>query len=176
MDNKDNPQIQYTFLKKLQLLWYIVWRVLFIVGYLSLVAIFVLIIAAFVIPFHPVNDFSPTLKLKKDSQELQIALEQYADRYGNFPTEEQGIIALVEKPELPPIPKNYKPILNRKSMVLDPWHTPYILKHLPNSDYAIITLGKDKKEGGEGKNADFNIMKEDEYPKEFQKGGKSALF
>jgi general secretion pathway protein G len=36
----------------------------------------------------------------------------------------------------------------------------------------FITLGKDKKEGGEGKNADFDIMKEDEYPKEFQKGGK----
>ena len=175
MDNKDNPQIQYTFLKKLQLLWYVVWRVLFIVGYLLLVA-FILLIGW--VSFFDTGRKVPiaTLKLKKDSQELQIALEQYADRYGNFPTEEQGIIALVEKPEIPPIPKNYKPILNRKSMVLDPWHTPYILKHLPNSDYAIITLGKDKKEGGEGKNADFNIMKEDEYPKEFQKGGKSALF
>ena len=168
MDNKDNPQIQYTFFKKLQLLWYIVWRALFIVGYLLLVAVFVLIVAAFVMPFHPVDDFSPTLKLKKDSQEFQIALEQYADRYGNLPTEEQGIIALVEMPTLPPIPKNYKPILNKKSAVLDPWHTPYVLKISANGDYAIITLGKDKKEGGEGKNSDFNIIKEDEYPKEFQ--------
>jgi len=170
MDNKDNPQIQFTFLKKLQLLWYIVWRALFIVGYLLLVTIFVLIIAAFVIPPPPgCPALGSGYKLKKDSQELQIALEQYADRYGSFPTEEQGIFALVEKPELLPIPKNYKPILNRKSMVLDPWLTPYVLKILANGDYAIITLGKDKKEGGEGKNADFNIMKEDEYPKEFQK-------
>ena len=166
MDNKDNPQIQYTFLKKLQLLWYIVWRAFFIVGYFLLVA---LIIAAFVIPPHWGPDRNTSvLKLKKDSQELQIALEQYADRYGGLPTEEQGIFALVEQPTLPPIPKNYKPILNKKSAVLDPWQTPYVLKILPNSDYAIFTLGKDKKEGGEGKNADFNILKLDSYPKELQ--------
>ena len=169
MDNKDNPQIQYTFLKKLQLLWYIVWRAFFILGYLLLVTIFVLIIAAFVIPAPPgCPTFGSGFKLKKDSQELQIALEQYADRYGNLPTEEQGIMALVERPSLPPIPKNYEPILNKKSAVLDPWQTPYVLKKMANGDYAIITLGKDKKEGGEGKNADFNILKLDTYPKEFQ--------
>ncbi len=167
MDKKDNPQIHYTFLKKLQILWYIVWRALFIVGYLLLVAFILLIVwvsffdSGRKVPIVP-------LILKKDSQELQIALEQYADRYGKMPTEEQGIMALVEKPTLPPIPKNYKPILNKKSAVLDPWQTPYVLKKLANGDYAIITLGKDKKEGGEGKNADFNIIKEEEYPKEFQ--------
>ncbi|MBK6606453.1 MAG: type II secretion system protein GspG [Leptospiraceae bacterium] len=172
MDNKDNPQIQYTFFKKLQLLWYIVWRALFIVGYLLLVAFILLVglVIFFVPPTCTKGSEGPGLKLKKDSQELQIALEQYADRYGNLPSEEQGIMALVEMPTLPPIPKNYKPILNKKSAVLDPWHTPYVLTILANGDYAIITLGKDKKEGGEGKNADFNIMKEDEYPKEFQKG------
>ena len=89
-----------------------------------------------------------------------------------MPTEGQVIIELVEKKELPSIPKNYSPILNKKSAILDPWKTPYIIKHLPNSDYAIITLGKDKKEGGEGKNADFNIMKEEEYEKEFKRRGK----
>lgn len=172
MDNKDNPQIQYTFLKKLQLLWYIVWRALFIVGYFLLVA-FVLFLGWATFSTPPgCPSHGSDYRLKKDSQELQIALEQYADRYGSLPTEGQGIIALVEKPELPPIPKNYRPILNKKSAILDPWKTPYIIKHLPNSDYAIITLGKDKKEGGEGKNADFNIMKEEEYPKEFQRSGK----
>ncbi len=168
MDNKDNPQPRYTFFKKLQLFWYIVWRALFIVGYSLLVALFVLIVAAFLIPPSNVDDFSTLLKLKKDSQELQIALEQYADRYEKIPSEEQGIMALVEKPTLPPIPKNYRPILYKKSAVLDPWQTPYILKHLANGNYAIITIGMDKKEGGEGKNADFNILKLDSYPKEFQ--------
>lgn len=168
MDNKDNSQSQYTFLKKIQLLWYIVWRALFIVGYLLLVAFILLI--GWIYFFAPPPHRGETVrgKILKDSQELQIALEQYADRYGKIPTEEQGIFALVEQPTLPPIPKNYKPILNKKSAVLDPWLTPYVLKILANGDYAIITFGKDKKEGGEGKNADFNIIKEEEYPKEFQ--------
>ncbi|MBP9887085.1 MAG: type II secretion system protein GspG [Leptospiraceae bacterium] len=94
-------------------------------------------------------------------------LEKYKTLYGQFPTEEQGLLTLIEKPIVPPIPKNHRPILKRKTRLLDPWQTPYILKYLPNGDYAIITLGRDKKEGGEGKNSDFNILKENEYPKEF---------
>ncbi|HMY70028.1 MAG TPA: type II secretion system protein GspG, partial [Leptospiraceae bacterium] len=41
------------------------------------------------------------------------------------------------------------------------------LKTDANGDLQIISLGKDKKEGGEGKNRDFNILKEEEYPEEF---------
>ncbi|MBK8398743.1 MAG: type II secretion system protein GspG [Leptospiraceae bacterium] len=108
------------------------------------------------------------LKLKKDSQELQIALEQYTNKYGRMPTEEQGLSALVEKPNSGEVPENYKPILNNKSSILDPWKTEYKLRIDSNGDYEIITLGMDKKEGGEGKNTDFNILKADNYPKEFQ--------
>ncbi|PJZ39463.1 type II secretion system protein GspG, partial [Leptospira kmetyi] len=38
-----------------------------------------------------------------------------------------------------------------------------------NGDVQLVTLGKDKKEGGEGKNADFNILNEDEYPSDFRR-------
>lgn len=129
----------------------------------------IIALVAFNIDPGKMKDDTAALKLKKDSQELQIALEQYADRYGKMPSEEQGIMALVEKPNTGDVPDNYKPILNKKNAVLDPWQTPYKLKVDSNGDYGIYTLGKDKKEGGEGKNSDFNIMKEDEYPKEFQK-------
>ncbi|MBK8399404.1 MAG: type II secretion system major pseudopilin GspG [Leptospiraceae bacterium] len=132
----------------------------------------IIALVAFSIDPGKMKDDTAALKLKKDSQELQIALEQYADRYGKMPSEEQGVMALVEKPTSGDVPENYKPILNKKSAVQDPWQTPYVLKVDSSGDYGIYTLGKDKKEGGEGKNADFNIMKEDEYPKEFQKGGK----
>ncbi|HMZ59228.1 MAG TPA: type II secretion system protein GspG, partial [Leptospiraceae bacterium] len=42
----------------------------------------------------------------------------------------------------------------------------------PDRGYKIITLGKDKKEGGEGKNSDFNILNEEEYPREFRRTGR----
>ncbi|HMV45057.1 MAG TPA: type II secretion system protein GspG [Leptospiraceae bacterium] len=129
----------------------------------------IIALVAFNINPGEIQDQTAALKLKKDAQELQIALEKYADAYGKMPSEDQGILALVEKPTSGDVPENYKPILNKKNAVLDPWKTPYKLKVDSNGDYGIFTLGKDKKEGGEGKNADFNIMKEDEYPKEFQK-------
>ncbi len=107
------------------------------------------------------------LKLRKDSNEIQMYLEQYADRYGKYPTEEQGIMALVEKPTVGDVPENYRPIVKNKKAVLDPWGTPYKLKVDDSGNLQILTLGKDKKEGGEGLNKDFNILNEEEYPEEF---------
>jgi general secretion pathway protein G len=108
------------------------------------------------------------LKLKKDSQVLAVALEKYSEKYGRIPTEEQGLLALIEKPTSGEIPEDYKSILSNKTDILDPWKTEYKLKIDSNGDYEIITLGMDKKEGGEGKNSDFNILKLDNYPKEFK--------
>ena len=137
-----------------------------IAAVLILLAGAILILLSFAEPDHGYQ--SPGLRLRKDASELPMFLEQYSDRYGDYPTEEQGIFALVELPTAPPIPKNYKPIVSNKKAVLDPWSTPYILKRDPDRGYKIITLGKDKKEGGEGRNSDFNILKEEEYPREFR--------
>jgi general secretion pathway protein G len=132
----------------------------------------IIALVAFNINPTQMQDDMASLKLKKDASTIQIALQQYEDRYGKMPSEEQGVMALVEKPTSGDVPDGYKPVLDKKSAVLDPWKTPYVLKVENGGDYKILTLGKDKKEGGEGKNADFDILKEDEYPKEFQKGGK----
>lgn len=107
------------------------------------------------------------LKLRKDANEIQMYLEQYADRYGKYPTEEQGIMALVEKPTVGDVPDNYRPIVKNKKAILDPWGTPYKLKFDDSGNMQILTLGKDKKEGGDGLNKDFDILKEEEYPEEF---------
>lgn len=121
---------------------------------------------------NELKDQTAGLKLRKDASELMMFLEQYAERYGKYPSEEQGIMALVEKPSTGDVPDNYKPIVSNKKAVLDPWSTPYHLKTDANGDLQIISLGKDKKEGGEGKNRDFNILKEEEYPEEFLQGKK----
>lgn len=126
------------------------------------------IIALVAFNIKPPKDDLAGLKLKKDSQELQIALEQYSNKYGKMPSEEQGLSALVEKPSSGDVPEDYKPMISSKTAILDPWKTEYKLRIDSNGDYEIITLGMDKKEGGEGKNADFNILKIDSYPKEFQ--------
>ncbi|WCL47937.1 type II secretion system protein GspG [Leptospira sp. GIMC2001] len=116
------------------------------------------------------KDDTAALQLKKDAQELQMHLERYAQRYGTYPSPEQGLIALVEKPTVGDnIPEDYNPIIKKKSGVEDPWGTPYILRVDEYGELAIYSLGKDKKDGGDGKNADFNILNEDEYPSAFKR-------
>ena len=115
------------------------------------------------------KDQTAVLKLKQDTRLIPTYLSMYEDRYGKIPSEEQGLIALVEKPTTGEVPDNYRPIVKNKSDILDPWNTPYQLRIDNNGDYQIITLGKDKKEGGEGKNADFDILTDDEYPADFQR-------
>lgn len=138
------------------------------------IAVVVLILGAIITLVYSNLNFSDTMdktaatRLRKDAREITGFLELYAERHGKMPSEEQGLIALAEKPTTGDVPENYKPIVKNKSAVLDPWKTPYVLKFDNNGDVIIISLGKDKKEGGEGKNADFNILNEEEYPADFR--------
>lgn len=130
----------------------------------------IITIVAFNISPGELKDDAAVLKLKKDAQELQMHLERYAARYGSYPTEEQGLRALVERPTSGDVPDSWRPIIKNKSAIEDPWKTEYVLKiDEQTGNPVIITLGKDKKEGGEGKNSDFNILQEDRYPKGFKK-------
>lgn len=116
------------------------------------------------------KDDTAALQLKKDAQELQMQLERYASKYGTYPSEEQGLKALIEKPTTGDnIPEDYVPVIRNKSGIEDPWGTPYILRFDEYGEISIISLGKDKREGGEGKNADFNILSNDEYPAAFRR-------
>ncbi|MEM7180962.1 MAG: type II secretion system protein GspG [Spirochaetota bacterium] len=111
---------------------------------------------------------SPSLKLKKKFYELRLHLERYFVRNGDYPSEEQGILALIEKPIVGEIPKNYKPIIKTKASIIDPWGTLYILRFNEDGEPEIWTLGKDKKTGGPGKAKDFNIGDFNSYPKTFK--------
>ena len=127
-------------------------------------------IVAFNIDVGALKDDTAGLQLRKDSSTLSGALLQYENKYGRIPTEEQGLSALVEKPTSGDSPEDFTPLIRTKSAILDPWKSPYQLKKDPNSgDFMIVTLGKDKKEGGEGKDADFDIRNEDSYPAAFRK-------
>ena len=138
-------------------------------------AVVVLILGAIItlvaININPgeLKDDTAALKLKKDAQELSMQLERYAQKFEAYPSEDQGLKALFEKPTTGDIPENWSPLVKSAESVKDPWGTPYILKFDEGSDYQIISLGKDKKQGGEGKNSDFNILNESEYPKDFKK-------
>ncbi|WP_243393460.1 type II secretion system protein GspG [Leptospira perolatii] len=116
-----------------------------------------------------IKDDTASMELRKEGREIQMNLERYAQKFGNYPSEDQGLEALVEKPATGDVPEDWRPMVNSKDSIKDPWGSIYKLKFDEYGDMQIVTLGKDKQEGGEGANADFNILKEEEYPSQFKK-------
>ena len=84
---------------------------------------------------------------------LEKALDQYRLDTGHYPSAEQGLKALVDRPASEP--KWAGPYL-RKDVPLDPWGKAYIYK-IPGekSDFELISYGRDGQPGGSGENADI---------------------
>lgn len=85
------------------------------------------------------------------------ALDSYRLDNGAYPTTEQGLQALREKPAREPIATNWRGPYLRKEVPLDPWGRAYVYRapgsRNPNG-YDLSTLGRDGTEGGTGEDAD----------------------
>jgi general secretion pathway protein G len=100
------------------------------------------------------------MKAKVDIKTLESALKLYKLDNGTYPTTEQGLLALIKKPESAPIPKQWKEggYIEEKSVPKDPWDNPYYyISPAPDGrDYSITSYGADGEPGGTGKNADVS--------------------
>lgn len=86
---------------------------------------------------------------------LEKALDQYRIEVGNFPTQEQGLDALMIKPN--GVAKWQGPYL-KKGVPLDPWGHSYIYKITESGkDMDIVSLGSDGQPGGEGDAKDISL-------------------
>jgi general secretion pathway protein G len=92
-------------------------------------------------------------------KQLESALTFYQMDNGRFPTSDQGLQALVEKPSGAPEPRNYRDggYLQTKTVPKDPWGQPYQYlspgQQNPQS-FDIWTLGADGAPGGDGGDRD----------------------
>lgn len=91
---------------------------------------------------------------------LQTALLVYKTEQGRYPTLEQGLSALVDRPTAPPVPPRYPEYgyLEGGKLPLDPWNHPYVYLN-PGRDGApieIISYGADGEAGGTGEDADIS--------------------
>ena len=76
---------------------------------------------------------------------LETALREYNIKYGTFPTTEQGLKALVQKPESEPVPKNWKRLLSKKTLPKDPWGRDYQYRYPgEKEDFDVFSFGKNK--------------------------------
>lgn len=104
------------------------------------------------------SDDARVADAKVQIRNIETALKLYKLDSSAYPTTEQGLAALITKPTVGSIPKNYKAegYLESKTLPKDPWSNDYIyLSPSAQGDYEICSLGGDGVKGGEGKAADI---------------------
>jgi general secretion pathway protein G len=95
-------------------------------------------------------------RVKADVKAISSALEMYRLDNFVFPSTEQGLAALVNKPGGQPEAPNWRTGGYIDGMPKDPWNTPYqFLNPGQHGSFDVYSLGADRKPGGEGNDADI---------------------
>ena len=93
---------------------------------------------------------------KSDIAAIMSALKIYRLDNQRYPTGEQGLAALVAKPEQPPVPPNWKPGGYLEKLPKDPWGRPYVyLNPGVRGEVEVMSFGGDGQPGGSGTDADI---------------------
>ena len=104
------------------------------------------------------SDDAKIADAKVQIRNIESALKLYKLDNGVYPSTDQGLQALVEKPSVGQIPKNYRAegYLESKQVPKDPWKNDFIyLAPGEHGDYDLCSYGADGTKGGEGINADI---------------------
>ena len=85
-------------------------------------------------------------KAKQDIVTIQSALDLYKLDNGVYPSTDQGLQALVSKPSVPPVPRNWNSEGYLRELLADPWGEPY--QYINNEGkIRIFSFGPKGKEG-----------------------------
>jgi general secretion pathway protein G len=96
-----------------------------------------------------------------DLRTVSAALKMYRLDNGGYPTTEQGLQALAEKPTSAPVPTTWPQEGYLAEVPRDPWDRPYVYRS-PGANgggFDLMSLGKDGKPGGEGIDADITAKR-----------------
>lgn len=93
---------------------------------------------------------------KRNISSLVMGLKFYRARGTSFPTTEQGLQALMRKPDVGNIPKKWEgPYMDVNRLPLDGWENPF--QYTSNGQvFEIRSLGADGREGGSDLDADLS--------------------
>ncbi|MFW5824457.1 MAG: type II secretion system major pseudopilin GspG [Marinobacter sp.] len=103
------------------------------------------------------SDQAKVTVAKTQMSNIANALDLYRLDNGHYPSTQQGLEALVERPTGSPEPKNWNPDGYLKSVPEDPWGNDYDYTSSSRGSYELYSLGADGEEGGEGDAADISV-------------------
>jgi len=112
------------------------------------------VLAALVVPrVMSRPDEARAVAAKQDVASIMQALKLYKLDNQRYPSTEQGLMALVQKPTVSPVPLNWKSYLER--LPNDPWGKPYqFLNPGIRGEIDVFSFGADGQSGGAGVDAD----------------------
>lgn len=115
------------------------------------------ILGALVVPqFMDQPEKARIIAAKSDVRAIINALKIYRLENSVYPSTEQGLQALVKKPETGEIPRNWKSNGYLERLQKDPWKNDYqYLNPGLHGEIDVFSLGADGQPGGEGINADI---------------------
>jgi general secretion pathway protein G len=124
---------------------------------IMVVVIIIGLLAAVIVPsvMKRVDD-AKVAKAKEDIQSLETALTMYYMDNSKYPSNDQGLSALITQPTDPTI-KNWKAGGYIERISKDPWGNDYVFT-FPGTHgkaYDLCSLGADGEPGGDGINADI---------------------
>ena len=126
---------------------------------LMVVVTILAVLAALIVPrVVGRTDDARVAAARQDIATLMNALKLYRLDNGRYPTSEQGLRALVEKPTVDPIPNNWKAggYLEATTVRQDPWKNDYqYLNPGLHGEVDVLSFGRDGQPGGEGPDADI---------------------
>jgi general secretion pathway protein G len=131
-------------------------RGLTLVELMVVIVILGLLATIIVINLLPAADQASVQTARTNITTLENALDQYRLDNKTYPTNAQGLEALVRAPDGLRNPQNYRPGGYIRKLPDDPWGNPFVYERPgQHGEFDLYSLGADGKEGGEGLDADI---------------------
>ena len=131
-----------------------------LVEILVVIAIISLLAGVVLLNIAPQIGMGSQAAAKAQIQVLSSAATTYRMAHGRYPTQQQGLEALVQKPSQEPIPENYPDggYLSGRVVPSDPWKRPYVylIPGRQDENFEILSYGADGEPGGSGADADVS--------------------
>lgn len=124
---------------------------------IMVVVVIIAILGALIVPkVMSRPDEARIVAARQDIGSLMQALKLYRLDNRRYPSTEQGLQALVQKPVQAPQPDNWKAGGYVERLPLDPWGQPYqYLNPGLRGEVDVFSFGADGEAGGEGHDADI---------------------
>ena len=101
------------------------------------------------------TDEARRTRVVAELRNIESALAMYKLDNGTYPTTDQGLEALVQKPTVGSIPPNWKEGGYLPKVPKDPWDNTYVYAYPgTRGEFDLYSLGPDRQPGGEGAGAD----------------------